>query len=388
METFINEIEKQRFINNYDVKQGGSFKPITEEALLREHILEDIGDFTKLTLFGADLLNEGKIIPGSDKLLSDFRDYYYSYLYPFVHEKKPVSKTWNYKSDGLFVPEIIFEFNISYNDDINEPLNKLNSAFKNRHVEIITDGTYRHVDYKQITITVTLEGNDNIAIYKALKTFIYHELIHSYEDYQRLLKKTGNGLYDVAKDTNYAGAPDEIDKPTYFNIIKNELDNFLYITNTVERNAYVGQLNADTMDVGDLHGSITQLEQTPSYLKLQEVKKIYNNFLAFKLPVYKKKEMTPEKEAEIEQIKIIQSYLVQRYNQLTGLELETYTDVLHDMSVRKGCFERHFNRKSSDLIKKQLLQKMYEGTLYGKPEPNSDFYLLEEKGSYVVEMDM
>lgn len=199
-------------------------------------------------------------------------------LYPYI-----VESLGKFDNAGLVVKHIIDELQdnfesqkISCQDD--------NVYFKYIDIQINNqqNGIATYIKYQDNTVFIELfckSVNDfKFNIDRYIKTIV-HELLHGYEDYNRI-KNTGQGIFAYYND-KYKNSFNNINSQ---NDIKMWLSRCNYFLNSQERNAYLSQLESDIEKIfKNEHITIEDFNYTKFKNKLKETD-IWKEY--FKLSVF------------------------------------------------------------------------------------------------------
>ena len=199
-------------------------------------------------------------------------------LYPYV-----VESLGKFDNAGLVVKHIIDELQNNFESQ------KINCQDDNVYFKYIDiqinnqqNGIATYIKYQDNTVFIELfckSLNDfKFNIDRYIKTLI-HELLHGYEDYNRI-KNTGQGIFAYYND-KYKNSFNNINSQ---NDIKMWLSRCNYFLNSQERNAYLSQLESDIENIfKNEHITIEDFNYTKFKNKLKETD-IWKEY--FKLSVF------------------------------------------------------------------------------------------------------
>ena len=199
-------------------------------------------------------------------------------LYPYI-----IENYGKFDNAGLVVKHIIDELQDNFESQkINCQDDNVYFKYINIQINNQQNGLATYIKYQDNTIFIELfckSLNDfkfNIDSY--VKTII-HELLHGYEDYNRI-KNTGQGIFAYYND-KYKNSFNNINSQ---NDIKMWLSRCNYFLNGQERNAYLSQLESDIEKIfKDEHIKIEDFDYTKFKNKLKETD-IWKEY--FKLSVF------------------------------------------------------------------------------------------------------
>ena len=199
-------------------------------------------------------------------------------LYPYI-----VENYGKFDNAGLVVKHIIDELQDNFESQkINCQDDNVYFKYINIQINNQQNGFATYIKYQDNTVFIELfckSLNDfkfNIDSY--VKTII-HELLHGYEDYNRI-KNTGQGIFAYYND-KYKNSFNNINSQ---NNIKMWLSRCNYFLNSQERNAYLSQLESDIEKIfKDEHIKIEDFDYTKFKNKLKETD-IWKEY--FKLSVF------------------------------------------------------------------------------------------------------
>ena len=199
-------------------------------------------------------------------------------LYPYI-----VENYGKFDNAGLVVKHIIDELQDNFESQkINCQDDNVYFKYINIQINNQQNGFATYIKYQDNTVFIELfckSLNDfkfNIDSY--VKTII-HELLHGYEDYNRI-KNTGQGIFAYYND-KYKNSFNNINSQ---NDIKMWLSRCNYFLNSQERNAYLSQLESDIEKIfKDEHIKIEDFDYTKFKNKLKETD-IWKEY--FKLSVF------------------------------------------------------------------------------------------------------
>lgn len=199
-------------------------------------------------------------------------------LYPYI-----IENYGKFDNAGLVVKHIIDELQNNFESQ------KINCQDDNVYFKYIDirinnqqNGIATYIKYQDNTVFIELfckSLNDfKFNIDRYIKTLI-HELLHGYEDYNRI-KNTGQGIFAYYND-KYKNSFNNINSQ---NDIKMWLSRCNYFLNSQERNAYLSQLESDIEKIfKDDHIKIEDFDYTKFKNKLKETD-IWKEY--FKLSVF------------------------------------------------------------------------------------------------------
>lgn len=199
-------------------------------------------------------------------------------LYPYI-----IENYGKFDNAGLVVKHIIDELQDNFESQkINCQDDNVYFKYINIQINNQQNGLASYIKYQDNTVFIELfckSLNDfkfNIDLY--VKTII-HELLHGYEDYNRI-KNTGQGIFAYYND-KYKNSFNNINSQ---NDIKMWLSRCNYFLNSQERNAYLSQLESDIEKIfKDEHIKIEDFDYTKFKNKLKETD-IWKEY--FKLSVF------------------------------------------------------------------------------------------------------
>lgn len=199
-------------------------------------------------------------------------------LYPYI-----IENYGKFDNAGLVVKHIIDELQDNFESQkINCQDDNVYFKYINIQINNQQNGLASYIKYQDNTVFIELfckSLNDfkfNIDSY--VKTII-HELLHGYEDYNRI-KNTGQGIFAYYND-KYKNSFNNINSQ---NDIKMWLSRCNYFLNSQERNAYLSQLESDIEKIfKDEHIKIEDFDYTKFKNKLKETD-IWKEY--FKLSVF------------------------------------------------------------------------------------------------------
>lgn len=199
-------------------------------------------------------------------------------LYPYI-----VENYGKFDNAGLVVKHIIDELQDNFESQ------KINCQDDNVYFKYIDiqinnqqNGIATYIKYQDNTVFIELfckSVNDfKFNIDRYIKTIV-HELLHGYEDYNRI-KNTGQGIFAFYND-KYKNSFNNINSQ---NDIKMWLSRCNYFLNSQERNAYLSQLESDIENIfKNEHITIENFNYTKFKNKLKETD-IWKEY--FKLSVF------------------------------------------------------------------------------------------------------
>lgn len=199
-------------------------------------------------------------------------------LYPYI-----IENYGKFDNAGLVIKHIIDELQNNFESQkINCQDNNVYFKYIDIQINNQQNGIATYIKYQDNTVFIELfckSLNDfkfNIDSY--VKTII-HELLHGYEDYNRI-KNTGQGIFAYYND-KYKNSFNNINSQ---NDIKMWLSRCNYFLNSQERNAYLSQLESDIEKIfKNEHITIEDFNYTKFKNKLKETD-IWKEY--FKLSVF------------------------------------------------------------------------------------------------------
>ena len=266
-------------------------------------------------------------------------------LYPYI-----VESLGKFDNAGLVVKHIIDELNNNFQSQIID-CQADSVYFKYIDIQINNqqNGLATYIKYQDNTVFIELfckSLNDfkfNIDSY--VKTII-HELLHGYEDYNRI-KNTGQGIFAYYND-KYENSVNNINSQ---NDIKLLLSRCNYFLNDQERNAYLSQLETDIESIfKNEHITIEDFNYTKFKYKLKNTD-IWKEY--FKLSIFilklKNSEWTNEQKKYIEDI----------WNNLYK-EKRTFNQINKELYNNWQKFEKKFEQLVPKIICKYIETNLKE----------------------------
>ena len=266
-------------------------------------------------------------------------------LYPYI-----VESLGKFDNAGLVIKHIIDELQNNFESQ------KINCQDDNIYFKYIDiqinnqqNGIATYIKYQDNTVFIELfckSLNDfkfNIDSY--VKTII-HELLHGYEDYNRI-KNTGQGIFAYYND-KYKNSFNNINSQ---NDIKMWLSRCNYFLNSQERNAYLSQLESDIENIfKNEHITIEDFDYTKFKNKLKETD-IWKEY--FKLSVF----ILKLKNAKLvnEQKKYVENLWAQLYN-----EKKTFSQIIKELYSNWEKFEKKFEQLVPKIICKYIETNLKE----------------------------
>ena len=199
-------------------------------------------------------------------------------LYPYI-----VESLGKFDNAGLVVKHIIDELQNNFESQkINCQDDNVYFKYIDMQINNQQNGLATYIKYQDNTVFIELfckSLNDfKFNIDRYIKTLI-HELLHGYEDYNRI-KNTGQGIFAYYND-KYKNSFNNINSQ---NDIKMWLSRCNYFLNSQERNAYLSQLESDIEKIfKNEHITIEDFNYTKFKNKLKETD-IWKEY--FKLSVF------------------------------------------------------------------------------------------------------
>lgn len=266
-------------------------------------------------------------------------------LYPYI-----VESLGKFDNVGLVVKHIINELQDNFESQVIDCTND-NVYFKHIDIQINNhqNGLATYIKYQDNTVFIELlckSSNDfkfNIDSY--IKTII-HELLHGYEDYNRI-KNTGQGIFAYYND-KYKNSFNNLNSQ---NDIKMWLSRCNYFLNDQERNAYLSQLETDIESLfKNEHITIEDFNYTKFKNKLKETD-IWKEY--FKLSIFilklKNSEWSKEQKKYVEDI----------WNDLYN-EKKTFNQINKELYNNWQKFEKKFEQLVPKIVCKHLETKIKE----------------------------
>lgn len=266
-------------------------------------------------------------------------------LYPYI-----IENYGKFDNAGLVVKHIIDELQNNFESQ------KINCQDDNVYFKYIDiqinnqqNGIATYIKYQDNTVFIELfckSLNDfkfNIDSY--VKTII-HELLHGYEDYNRI-KNTGQGIFAFYND-KYKNSFNNINSQ---NDIKMWLSRCNYFLNSQERNAYLSQLESDIEKIfKNEHITIEDF----NYTKFKD--KLKNSFMwkeYFKLSIF----ILKLKNAKLgnEQKKYVENLWAQLYN-----EKKSFNQIVKELYSNWEKFEKKFKQLVPKIICKYIETNLKE----------------------------
>ena len=136
-------------------------------------------------------------------------------------------------------------------------------------------------------IEFTVYGNDASDMARTIVFAIGHELTHAFNDYQ-YANKNGLTKQDIINNFRHDQSYNSITASKQSQV-QNEkaIANLLYLTNRMERNAYIAQLKQELESVKDTINDSTSawnaVLNTESYKKFKQIERVYEQLVSGKL---------------------------------------------------------------------------------------------------------
>ena len=260
-------------------------------------------------------------------------------LYPYI-----IENYGKFDNAGLVVKHIIDELQDNFESQkINCQDDNVYFKYINIQINNQQNGLATYIKYKDNTVFIELfckSLNDfkfNIDSY--VKTII-HELLHGYEDYNRI-KNTGQGIFAYYND-KYKNSFNNINSQ---NDIKMWLSRCNYFLNGQERNAYLSQLESDIEKIfKDEHIKIEDFDYTKFKNKLKETD-IWKEY--FKLSVFILKLKNSKWNSEQKQyVEFVWDHL---YN-----EKKSFNQIVKELYNNWEKFEKKFEQLVPKIICKYI----------------------------------
>ena len=266
-------------------------------------------------------------------------------LYPYI-----VENYGKFDNAGLVVKHIIDELEDNFKSQ------KINCQDDNVYFKYIDiqinnqqNGLATYIEYKDNTVFIELfckSLNDfKLNIDSYVKTII-HELLHGYEDYNRI-KNTGQGIFAYYND-KYKNSFNGINSR---NDVKMWLSRCNYFLNSQERNAYLSQLESDIEKIfKDEHIKIKDFNYTNFKNKLKETD-IWEKY--FKLSVFiLKLKNSKWDDGQKQYVETIWNYL---YN-----EKKSFNRIVKELYSNWEKFEKKFEQLVPKIICKYIETNLKE----------------------------
>ena len=260
-------------------------------------------------------------------------------LYPYI-----IENYGKFDNAGLVVKHIIDELQDNFESQkINCQDDNVYFKYINIQINNQQNGFATYIKYQDNTVFIELfckSLNDfkfNIDSY--VKTII-HELLHGYEDYNRI-KNTGQGIFAYYND-KYKNSFNNINSQ---NDIKMWLSRCNYFLNSQERNAYLSQLESDIEKIfKDEHIKIEDFDYTKFKNKLKETD-IWKEY--FKLSVFILKLKNSKWNSEQKQyVEFVWDHL---YN-----EKKSFNQIVKELYNNWEKFEKKFEQLVPKIICKYI----------------------------------
>ena len=280
-------------------------------------------------------------------------------LYPYI-----VENYGKFDNAGLVVKHIIDELENNFESQKIDCQDD-NVYFKYIDVEINTqqNGVASFIEYKDDTVFIKLycKSSDDLKKYIDLyvKTII-HELLHGYEDYNRI-KNTGQGIFAYYND-KYKNSFNNINSQ---NDIKMWLSRCNYFLNDQERNAYLSQLESDIENIfKNEHIKIEDFNYTEfkNKLKQTDIWKEYFKLSIFILKLKNSKWNNDQKQY----IEIIWNDL---YN-----EKKTFNQINKELYKNWQKFEKKFEQLVPKIVCKYLETNLKEVAVDAKLLDSKEYW--------------
>ena len=266
-------------------------------------------------------------------------------LYPYI-----VESLGKFDNAGKVVKHIIDTLKDNFESQVIDCTND-NVFFKyvDLYIDNETDMTQAgYVKYEKNTIYLDIFGcekyfNENIDGY--IKTIV-HELIHGYEDYNRI-KNTGQGIFVYYND-KYKNSFENLNSQ---NDIKLWISRCNYFLNSQERNAYLSQLESDIESIfKNEHITIEDFNYTKFKNKLKETD-IWKEYFKLSIFILKLKNSEWSKE----QKKYVEDIWEQLYN-----ENKRFSLITRELYNNWQKFEKKFEQLVPKIICKYIETNLKE----------------------------
>ncbi len=266
-------------------------------------------------------------------------------LYPYI-----IENYGKFDNAGLVIKHIIDELQDNFESQkINCQDDNVYFKYINIQINNQQNGFTTYIKYQDNTVFIELfckSLNDfkfNIDSY--VKTII-HELLHGYEDYNRI-KNTGQGIFAYYND-KYKNSFNNINSQ---NDIKMWLSRCNYFLNSQERNAYLSQLESDIEKIfKDEHIKIEDFDYTKFKNKLKETD-IWKEY--FKLSVFILK--LKNSKCNNEQKQYVEFVWDNLYN-----EKKSFNQIVKELYSNWEKFEKKFEQLVPKIICKYIETNLKE----------------------------
>jgi len=259
-------------------------------------------------------------------------------LYPYI-----IESLGKFDNAGIVVKHIIDVLKENYKSQVIDCTND-NVYFK--YIDIYTNqkinGGGCYVEYNDNTVYFEIDAseeyfNANIDEYVKL---IIHELLHGYEDYNRI-KNTGQGIFVYYND-KYKNSFNNLNSQ---NVIKLWLSRCNYFLNSQERNAYLSQLETDIESLfKNEHITIEDFNYTKFKDKLKNTN-IWKEYFNLSIFILKLKNSSWSNE----QKKYVENIWNQLYN-----EKKTFNQLCKELYSNWIKFEKKFEQLVPKIICKYI----------------------------------
>jgi len=265
-------------------------------------------------------------------------------LYPYI-----IESLGKFDNAGIVVKHIIDVLKENYKSQVIDCTND-NVYFK--YIDIYTNqkinGEGCYVEYNDNTVYFEIDAseeyfNANIDEYVKL---IIHELLHGYEDYNRI-KNTGQGIFVYYND-KYKNSFNNLNSQ---NVIKLWLSRCNYLLNSQERNAYLSQLETDIeLLFKNEHITIEDFNYTKFKDKLKNTA-IWKEYFNLSIFILKLKNSSWSNE----QKKYVENIWNQLYN-----EKKTFNQLCKELYNNWIKFEKKFEQLVPKIICKYIETNLKE----------------------------
>lgn len=174
-----------------------------------------------------------------------------------------------------------FEDILIYIDYKKQPQDGVKGVYIDKYNELNDDKT----KLKTVVISCIIHGDYRQLIYQ-LQPILSHELLHAYENFQRI-RKTGKNIQTAGEEMNYANNVRvmQIAKSTN-NVVIEQLSYIMYYCNSFERNAYTTQLKQQLKNfrnnISNADDAMQTLQYTQVYQGYVTIGQNLNNIIANK----------------------------------------------------------------------------------------------------------
>lgn len=269
-----------------------------------------------------------------------------NHIYPYRIDEK----YGKFDNAGLVVKHIIDKLKTKYRSQVID-CSEFNVFFKKIDITIDNSGTHiasydslkNDILYIEILCESKKDFIKDIDVYVKL---IVHELLHAYEDYNRI-NKTGKSIFDFYGD-KYINSFTSVNSE---NEIKKYLSRCNYFLISQERNAYLSQLEYDIESIfKNEHIKIEDFNYTKfkENLKKTDIWKEYFNLSLFILKLYNSK-------LDNEQIKYIEDIWQDLYS-----EKKTFNQIRKELYNKWQKFEKKFEQLVPKIICKYIETNLKE----------------------------